>query len=154
MSDAGDDFFMFLGSTMPEASRSKLKVSGIPYKWKRLESSVENWEKILDHLKDQRLVGVVAKLTSHNISTMAHDTYRPLAEALFRRLGEVRCIVFVHESILAPVEGNRPIRLAAKPSRYAFFVEPMKDRLTEEQLDDLASIRLPDGYSPPTLTKH
>jgi hypothetical protein len=66
VTDPNHRFFLFIGSTTPDAATSKLKASGIRYRMKRLESNPENWERILGHLKDPALIGVIVKLTSQN----------------------------------------------------------------------------------------
>ncbi|MFF5215423.1 hypothetical protein [Micromonospora sp. NPDC000442] len=95
-------FFLFLGSKAAESSTSRLKASNLLYVWKRLESSPENWRKILAHLESSKLLGVLAQLTSNNINFMIADPYRTLAERLFQALGRTRSVVFIHESIIAP----------------------------------------------------
>ncbi|MFF0471362.1 hypothetical protein ACFYPX_28485 [Micromonospora zamorensis] len=104
MSTPETNFFLFLGSAAAESSTSRLKASNLLYVWKRLESGPENWRKILAHLESPKLLGALTQLTSNNINYMIHDHYQPLAERLFRALGETRSVVFIHESIIAPAE--------------------------------------------------
>ncbi|MDZ4058265.1 MAG: hypothetical protein U1D69_15135, partial [Polynucleobacter sp.] len=55
---------LFLGNADREGVTAKLKAVGTLYKRKMLESSPENWQKIVDIFNDFEVTSVVVKLTN------------------------------------------------------------------------------------------
>jgi len=98
--------FLFIGTSTPEAAISKLKASGVYYRQKRLDSSPENWQKIIEMLEDPALTGVVAKLTSDTYGLIVAPPYCDVAPRLLHALAAKPHVLFVHEAVL--VGGTTP----------------------------------------------
>lgn len=103
-----EPFFLFLGTAESESTTSRLKTTGIRYRIKRLDSSVENWQTIVDLLASEHLIGVMAKLTPNVIHRMYYDPgHQEIANAVFEKLGKSRHILFAHEQLLGLVEPDQ-----------------------------------------------
>jgi hypothetical protein len=96
-------FFLFLGESDREGVTSKLKAAGWEYKKKRLESRLENWESIFEHLRAENLAGVLAKLNNSTYKLMALPEYAEATTRLFSSLQHLPHIIFVHESFFTGV---------------------------------------------------
>jgi hypothetical protein len=102
MSDqAQGRFFLFIGTLWnKDAATDKLQASGIPYRWKRLDSGPKNWKAILAILENPSIAGVVGKLSGHVYDLIALPDYQEITAPLFQALGNVPHVMFVHEAIL------------------------------------------------------
>lgn len=119
-------FFLFLGSLWNrEAATQKLQASGVSYKWKRLDSSPENWQVILAILEERHLAGVVGKLSAQVYNLIASDDYRDIASGLFQVMGRVPHALFVHEAILLGEQDPFPEDLEAGTQEYFEAVDRM-----------------------------
>jgi hypothetical protein len=99
--NAREQFFLLIGPTWKgEAATDKLRASGIPYEWKRLNSSPQNWESILSLVQQPSLMGIVAKLGSNIYDLIATSGYSNIAQHLFQAIGNVAHAIFIHEDIL------------------------------------------------------
>ena len=104
--EQSSEFFLFIGSTTPEAAVSKLKASGIYYWHKQLESGPANWEATLGLVQRPALIGVVVKLTGYNYELMTNPSYRDVAQRLLGALSKVRHVVFVHDTVFGGAEAD------------------------------------------------
>lgn len=95
-------FVLFIGNFLPDAAVDKLKASGVFYRQKKLESSLENWDAIVDLLRHEKLIAVVAKFTKDTFERIAVRGYEAKARELCAALGDVSHILFIHETLLAP----------------------------------------------------
>jgi hypothetical protein len=100
MTAISSGFFLFIGSSDSESAVSRLKTAGVPYRKKLLESSPENWDKIIQLLRDDDLRGVIATFTSRVYTLMTQEGYRDRARSLLEALGKVAHVVCVHEAVL------------------------------------------------------
>ncbi len=101
MTDIQERFFLLIGTAwLRDPATDKLRVSGIPYRWKRLDSSPENWKSILLLLHNPSIMGVIGRLSGHVYSLIASPAYQEVAEPFFHALGNVAHVMFVHEALL------------------------------------------------------
>ena len=101
MTDIQERFFLLIGAArLRDPTTDKLRVSGIPYKWKRLDSGPENWKSILSLLHNPSIMGVIGRLSGHVYSLIASPAYQEVAGPLFHALGNVAHVMFVHEALL------------------------------------------------------
>ena len=96
--DLNDKKFLFLSDSDSDAARSRLAVAGIPYIKKRLESGSANWEKIVQIIDHEELIGALVKLSNTTMERMLHPEYSEVHHALLTRLAQIPHIVFVHSS--------------------------------------------------------
>jgi hypothetical protein len=101
MTDHDDPFFLFIGHSDTDGAISNLRTSNIRYRKKLLESRSENWLRIDEILRDANLLGAVVKLTTTACKLMLQDEYADAAMHVFRSLGRVPHIIFIHEAILS-----------------------------------------------------
>jgi len=91
--------FLFLSDADSETTKSRLRVSGIPYLKKRLESGPDNWMSIASLLQDEPIAGVLVKLS---VKTMMQKLmlleYEEAQEEVFRRVAALPHVVFVHST--------------------------------------------------------
>jgi hypothetical protein len=136
MTTAGRErFFLLIGSTWQrEAATNKLRATGTPYKWKRLDSGPSNWESVLSILHEPSLAGVIGRLNNQVYESIASPHYKDIAAPLFQSMGNVAHVMYVHEAILTgeyPVEpedyedGSEEY-WAAMERRYS-FIPPSKE---------------------------
>jgi hypothetical protein len=95
-------FVLFIGSLLPDAAVSRLKASDVFYRQKKLESSPENWDAIIDLLRDENLIAVVAKFTKDTFERIVLRGYEEKARELCAAMTKVSHILFIHETLLAP----------------------------------------------------
>lgn len=101
MTEPTQRYFLFIGTSNTETAVSKLKASGIYYRQKKMESRPENWELIVEILKDSNLAGVVGKLTAQVYRMIVQPSYEGIAVRLFQALARKPHVLFVHEAVLA-----------------------------------------------------
>lgn len=91
--------FLFLSDVDSETTKSRLKVAGVPYLKKRLESGPENWDSITALLEDVPVAGVLVKLSNKSmLRIMSHD-YLESGAYLFRAIASKPHIIFVHSTL-------------------------------------------------------
>lgn len=90
--------FLFLSDSDSDAARSRLAVAGIPYIKKRLESGSANWEKIIEIIDDEHLLGVLVKLSNTTMERLLHPEYAEVHDELLTRIKHLHHIIFVHSS--------------------------------------------------------
>ena len=90
--------FLFLSDSDSDAARSRLAVAGVPYVKKRLESGPANWQTIVDIFSEERLVGVLVKLSNVTMERMLNRPYAEVCDQLLMQIGHIPHIVFVHSS--------------------------------------------------------
>ncbi|RDB58541.1 hypothetical protein C1879_04210 [Paraeggerthella hongkongensis] len=92
---------------------SQLKAAGITYVNKRLESRVANWEKIIDLLESENLLGVIWKASRKSYENFADPEYKDTAIKLAHTIAKKPHVAFVHESYIIghPYEGGPPSEL-------------------------------------------
>jgi hypothetical protein len=99
MSDnEGFKSFLFISESDAESAKSRLKVSGVPYVKKMLESGPNNWVKIIEIIKSDEISGVLVKLTHSTMRRMLSPEYKVVARGLLSGLESLPNIVFVHSS--------------------------------------------------------
>ena len=104
----GPPFYLFIGDADRESVVSKLKIEGVEYKRKMLESGQDNWAQIIDMLARPDLAGVLLKLPAHSWKRLLDPRYLPLTKQLFSALQSKPHMAFIHEDILStkPKEGQ------------------------------------------------
>lgn len=100
-SEAVERFVLLLGNVRPGSATSRLKVSGIRYEQKRLQSGAKNWNVIRAMLDDPDLICVVGQLNAAVFDLIAAPEYSDVAPRLLESIGKVPHSLFVHESVLA-----------------------------------------------------
>jgi hypothetical protein len=127
-------FFLFLGDSDREGATSKLKAAGWEYKKKRLESRLENWASIFDHLQAENLSGVLAKLNNTTYELMASPEYAAVTEQLFSTLQHLPHIIFVHESFFTGINEHTSSSDATEDDQYFWlssYFEPPEPHVVE-----------------------
>lgn len=94
----GSKSFLFISESDAESAKSRLKVAGVPYSKKMLESGPSNWVKIQEILENSEFCGVLVKLTSSSMRRMLRPEYKVVARSILCRLQAMPNIVFVHAS--------------------------------------------------------
>lgn len=100
--------FVFISDSDRESATSRLRVSGIPYIKKRLESNPENWEKIVEILRSEPLLGILLKLSNQTLMRMTHPRYRTVCSELLTEVSRHPHIGFVHSSFFGLPLDSRP----------------------------------------------
>jgi len=99
MTDSSDiKKFLFLSDSDSDAAKSRLAVAGIPYIKKRLESGSANWEKIVDIIDEEELIGILVKLSNTTMERILHPEYSEVHAELLTRIKNTPHIIFVHSS--------------------------------------------------------
>ena len=101
MPGATEPAFLFLGSSVEEGTVNRLKAVGVPYRQKRLDSRVSNWEVIISLLESPSLKGVVVKLNARAYDLLTRENYATVAEQLMQHLSSLPHVVFVHDSLFS-----------------------------------------------------
>lgn len=97
----GQKFFLFIGTAYSDAAASKLKATGIPYRWKRFESRPENWSSIASIIRNPDLAGVIGKLTGHVYRLILQPTYRNGVREVLEALRNASHVIFIHEAVFS-----------------------------------------------------
>ena len=92
--------FLFLNESDREGATSALKAAGFNYKKKRLDSSPQNWETIVEALEIPSLIAVLGKVTTFTFRHLTSPEYADVSARLITKLSSLRHVIFVHESIL------------------------------------------------------
>lgn len=96
-------FFLFIGTSDEPAVTTKLKATETDYRRKMLESRPENWQRIIEILRDPDLAGVLVKLTAKTCELLTNSDYADLTPELVQAIATVPNIVFIHEAVLSDV---------------------------------------------------
>lgn len=94
-------FFLFLGDSDSEAATSKLQAAGWRYKKKRLDSSTENWQTIIEIVRKENPVGILAKLTPRTYRIVIDPHYARSVKELFSEMQGRSHVIFIHESLFS-----------------------------------------------------
>jgi hypothetical protein len=134
-------FFLFIGASwIREAAPRKLQASGIPYRWKRLDSKPDNWELVLGILQDPSLAGVIGQINVEVYNLISSSDYEEVAGRLFRTLGNVSHIMLVHEAILTGEQGVHLIGYDDHENSETYYVEePYPFPVPEERVRNAVS---------------
>ncbi|MGY0653076.1 hypothetical protein ACW7GZ_14695 [Luteimonas sp. A537] len=92
--------FLFLNESDREGATSALKAAGFNYKKKRLDSSPQNWETIVEALEIPSLIAVLGKATTFTFRNITNPDYADVSDRLITKLSSLKHVIFVHESIL------------------------------------------------------
>lgn len=120
MLEANKSLILLLGNVDNDGIISKLKTSERQYKKKILDSSIENWQTILEYFDDFLIDEVLVKLSARTYELIASEQYAEIAEELFLKISKTSNIVFVYESFLS---GKDKKKETQKEYDYDYFFE-------------------------------
>ena len=109
---------LFLGNADREGVTAKLKAVGTLYKRKMLESSPENWQKIVDIFNDFEVTSVVVKLTNTSFDILCDEEYKDLREELLGLISTKPNLFLSHESLITGEKCNDYGKYIAKLNDY------------------------------------
>ncbi|WP_227368312.1 hypothetical protein [Halomonas sp. M20] len=109
---------LFLGNADSEGVTAKLKAVGTLYKRKMLESSPENWQKIIGIFNEYEVTSVVVKLTNSSFDILCEEEYKGLREDLLGLISTKPNLFLSHESLLTGEKGNDYGECIAKSNDY------------------------------------
>lgn len=101
-----EKIILFLGNADREGVTAKLKAVGTLYKRKMLESSPENWQKIIDIFDEYEVTSVVVKLTNSSFDILCAEDYKGLREELLGLISTKPNLFLSHESLVTGERGN------------------------------------------------
>lgn len=104
--DVTSPAFLFLNESDRDSATSTLKAAGLIYKKKRLDSSPENWETIVEALEIPSLIAVLGKVTTFTFEHFSNPLYADVSERLLTKLAGMRHVIFVHDSILGSTSAD------------------------------------------------
>jgi hypothetical protein len=135
---------LMLGKCNYGASISKFKLSGGVYLTRYLESSENNWRKILDIFDEYDVKWVVGKFTPRSIELFSNPDYTDLARELVMRISKVPSFFAAYEAILS---GAKMI----DPSAGKKTVEDIYslDDFDDVSFDDICLTDRKDYFAPP-----
>lgn len=99
---------LILGLIDHEGILSSLKSSGRQYKRKMLESTVANWDSIVQYFADFKISCVLGKLTADVCSLISNEEYSEIRTKLFERIAAVPNLFFAYEDILLGERNPNP----------------------------------------------
>lgn len=113
---------LLLGGIGHEGILSRLRTSARQYKTKLLESSVKNWESIIEYFDDYSIEAVVCNLSPRAITLFSLDEFEEVGTNLLAKISSVPNIVFIYEDMLAcdleniywPFRYERPLNESIK----------------------------------------
>src|ERR1039457_1424474 len=79
---------LLLGDIAHEGVTSALKTSGISYKWKFLNSSIENWKSIIRIFQKHDVTMVLGKLTGEIYDNLDDPDYRSVSSQLLKEIAK------------------------------------------------------------------
>ncbi|EJL6560574.1 hypothetical protein NMS15_003527 [Vibrio cholerae] len=91
---------LFLGNADREGVTAKLKAVGVEYKRKMLESSLKNWDTILDLFNEYEVTSVIVKMTNSTFSVLGNASYSSKLEMLLENLSSKPCLILAHDSLI------------------------------------------------------
>jgi hypothetical protein len=128
-------FFLFLGDSDREGATSKLQAAGWEYKKKRLESSTENWRTILEIIKTENPVGILAKFTAQTYKVITQPQHGSVLKTLFSLMRDRSHVIFIHESVFSGKVERNAIDDAAEDDEYFYspsgYFEPPPTEIRE-----------------------
>lgn len=97
---------LLLGDIAHEGVTSALKTSGISYKWKFLNSSVENWKSIIRIFQKHEVKMVLGKLTGEIYDHLNDLDYKRVGSQLLKEIAARPHRLFAYEDLLANKESS------------------------------------------------
>jgi len=97
---------LLLGDIAHEGVTSALQTSGISYKWKFLNSSVENWKSIIRIFRKHDVKMVLGKLTGGIYAQFADPDYERVSSQLLKEIAARPHRLFAYEDLLANKESS------------------------------------------------
>ena len=97
---------LLLGDIAHEGVTSALQTSGIAYKWKFLNSSVENWKSIIRIFQKHDVKMVLGKLTGGIYAQLADPDYKDVSSQLLKEIAARPHRLFAYEDLLANKESS------------------------------------------------
>ncbi|EGQ7944359.1 hypothetical protein G8G17_003250 [Vibrio cholerae] len=91
---------LFLGNADREGVTAKLKAVGVEYKRKMLESSLKNWDTILDLFNEYEVTSVIVKMTNSTFTVLGNASYSSKVEMLLENLSSKPCLILAHDSLI------------------------------------------------------
>lgn len=95
-----ENLVLFLGNAETEGVTSKLTASNSFYKRKMLESSLQNWESIIQTFDSFNVTSVIAKLTNATFETLSSEIYQDHVSILFPKIAAVPNLIMTHISLI------------------------------------------------------
>jgi hypothetical protein len=121
---SGDRYFVIIGNSAPEGAVSKLKTTGVYYEHKKLESSPENWQRIIDLVDRAECSGVVAKLTTSSLMIACSEGHVTVAENLFAAIASKPHVVYMHQQVMTGQSEPDEDDAEWDDERYYYFDPP------------------------------
>jgi hypothetical protein len=97
---------LLLGDIAHEGVTSALQTSGVAYKWKFLNSSVENWKSIIRILQKNDVKMVLGKLTGGIYAQLADPDYKDVSSQLLKEIATRPHRLFAYEDLLGNKESS------------------------------------------------
>ncbi|MBJ6954333.1 hypothetical protein [Vibrio cholerae] len=91
---------LFLGNAAREGVTAKLKAVGVEYKRKMLESSLKNWDTILDLFNEYEVTSVIVKMTNSTFTVLGNASYSSKVEMLLENISSKPCLILAHDSLI------------------------------------------------------
>ena len=100
---------LLLGDIAHEGVTSALSTSGISYKWKFLNSSVENWKSIIRIFQKHDVKMVIGKLTGGVYDNFVSREYADVSPRLLKEIAARPHRLFAYEDLLANKESDNKV---------------------------------------------
>lgn len=91
---------LFLGNADREGVTAKLKTVGVEYKRKMLDSSLKNWDTILDIFNEYEVTSVIVKMTNSTFNILGGSSYSSRVEMLLENISSKPCLILAHDSLI------------------------------------------------------
>jgi hypothetical protein len=98
--NSSEPLVLLIGSLNSEGITSTLKASGRQYKIKRLESSAENWDTIVNYFEEYTVRCAVVKLSGTTYEFLMAQSYRSVRDKILDQITKVPHAIFVYEELL------------------------------------------------------
>lgn len=103
-----------------------LKAYDRQYKIKRLNSTLKNWQSIIDFFDEFDVSSVLVKLTASTFSMMVNSEYEEISNVLFERISKRPHMIFIYEDLLS----GEPQKFQTEWEHYS-FPQPKKEDLVK-----------------------